>query len=261
MGALMLAMVLSVADAGSVEKRPLYYVTKAITDAELTGRTLQELTLMRNWIYARAGNEFRKAWLNHYFRALPWYPGWSAPDAELDPVFEYDASKLTELDHANALKIATYESKLTLAELTAMRDVARARKDQIELLLLTVRLGGWAGDGPAPKDLTPLEDPSKLDGLLKLAMLDDFSPREVKLLRNTVFARRGRTFTTEDMKGHFSTVAWYHPDPAYTDKRLTKIDKKNIQLIKSLEDTLNSRSKEGYNALRQKEDPNWYGAA
>ena len=37
------------------EDRPLYY-TRALTPADLEGRTLRELALMRNTIYARAGH-------------------------------------------------------------------------------------------------------------------------------------------------------------------------------------------------------------
>ena len=54
------------------DDRPLYY-TRPITDDDLIGRSLRELSLMRNTIYARAGNKFRKKWLNDYFSAQPWY--------------------------------------------------------------------------------------------------------------------------------------------------------------------------------------------
>ena len=40
------------------DNRQLYY-ERALTDEDLAGRTLRELSLMRNWIYARAGNPFR----------------------------------------------------------------------------------------------------------------------------------------------------------------------------------------------------------
>jgi len=52
------------------DDRPLYY-TRALTAADLDGRTLRELTLMRNTIYARAGHPFRKKWLHDYFAAQP----------------------------------------------------------------------------------------------------------------------------------------------------------------------------------------------
>ena len=56
----------------AVAARPLYYESD-ITDADLAGRTLREFALLRNTIYARAGNSFRKPWLDAHFRAQPWY--------------------------------------------------------------------------------------------------------------------------------------------------------------------------------------------
>jgi hypothetical protein len=240
MSALVMVLVLAATDAGRPVERPLYYGEQKIGAAELEGRTLRELTLMRNWIYARAGNGFRRHWLDAFFKKQDWY----------SPMPVMDEGALTDMDRENADAIASHEAKLTVAQLTKLRDEARARHDDLELRLLSVRLGGWAGEGEAPKDLSPLEDPTKLDALLKLKALDDFSPRDLKLLRNTVFARRGRPFTTDDMKGHLATVAWYQADPKYTDARLTAVDKKNVQLIKSLE-----------TSLKVKERANWYGAA
>ena len=64
--------------------RPLYY-TRAIVPKDLSNRSLWELTLLRNTIYARAGNTFRKKWLADYFAAQPWY----------HPLPAIDESKLT----------------------------------------------------------------------------------------------------------------------------------------------------------------------
>ena len=68
-----------------------YYFTRAIKPADLKGKTLRELTLMRNTIYARAGNTFRKKWLRAHFEGQPWYK-----PTGLDP------DKLTDRDRANA---------------------------------------------------------------------------------------------------------------------------------------------------------------
>ena len=75
--------------------RPLYY-DRALTAADLQGRTLRELTLMRNTIYARAGHSFRKKWLHDYFAAQPWYK----------PLAKDDDSKITKVDRANVALIA-----------------------------------------------------------------------------------------------------------------------------------------------------------
>ncbi|HUS30069.1 MAG TPA: YARHG domain-containing protein, partial [Kofleriaceae bacterium] len=48
--------------------RGLYY-DRPLAPADLDGRSLRDLTLMRNVVYARAGHPFRKAWLREYFTA------------------------------------------------------------------------------------------------------------------------------------------------------------------------------------------------
>lgn len=222
-------------------ERPLAF-DRTVTKADVEGRSLRELTLMRNWVFAKRGNTFRRPWLDAFFRAKAWYQ----PREQLstDGLSDEEVAR----DDANAALIGEYEAALTKAQLTAMRDAVNARvkaadgkasaDDAIELRLLSVRLGGWAGEGPAPKDLSPLEDPTKLGRLLKLSDLDGLSGRDLKLLRNTVFARHGRPFTTDLVKGHFKTVTWYQPDESYADARLTAVDKKNVKLILSLETKL-----------------------
>ena len=235
-------------DAGAVKsaaaERALY-VAKPLTSAELSSRSLRELTLMRNWIYARRGNEFRRAWLRDFFVKQKWY----APNQMmfLSGAWRGESEDQPEdwaRDDKNAELIAEYESNLTTEQLVAMRDAVRARMktvkesnadDLIDLKLISVRLGGWAGEGEPPAGLNPLENPKRLDGLLKLTDLDDLSPRDLKLLRNTIFARKGRPFETPLVKGHFKTVQWYVADAKYSDKLLTDVDKKNVKLIQSLE--------------------------
>src|SRR5215831_18984911 len=97
--------------ADSADDRPLYY-TRPITDDDLIGRSLRELSLMRNTIYARAGNKFRKKWLNDYFSAQPWY----------HPQEPMDETKITSLDRKNAETIATYDAGLTHDQLFAMQN-------------------------------------------------------------------------------------------------------------------------------------------
>ncbi len=212
---------------------------KPLAASDYEGRSLRELTIMRNVPFARAGNPFRRIWLDTYFRKQEWYSS-----------VELDESLVTPAGRANASAVATYEASLTREQLLARRDAVRARikakptpEDELELRLLSVRFGGWAGEGSAPADLSPLENPARLDKLLMLTDLDGMSPRDLKLLRNAVFARRGRPFKTPLVQGHFKTVLWYTPDPAYTDSRLTEIDKKNVQLILSLEKQLNRNLK------------------
>ncbi|MFO0598931.1 MAG: YARHG domain-containing protein [Myxococcaceae bacterium] len=237
-----------------LKERPLY-LERAITPEDLKGRSLRELTLMRNWIYALRGNEFRRRWLADFFAAQPWYQ----PNQRDFLSGEWQVNRdfgegVVKRDDANAERIATFESELTREDLLARRDEVRARVkgvavipplDLIELKLLSIRLGGWAGEG-TPPPLSPLEDPARLDKVLTLESLDDLSPRDLKILRNTIFARRGRAFETPLVKGHFKTVEWYQVDPKYTDARLTDVDKKNVKLIQSLERQLKRENETNY---------------
>lgn len=250
-----LVVVMLLASSAFAEDRPLYF-TRPLKAEDVAGRSLRELTLMRNWIYARRGNEFRRAWLREFFTQQKWYqPNQAAFLSEGWKNLSDDQPADWTRDDRNAEVIAAYESSLTIEQLTAMRDAARARvkdakapaaDEMLELKLLSVRLGGWAGEGDAPAGLNPLENPKRLDGLLKLRDLDDLSPRDLKLLRNTIFARKGRPFETPLVKGHFKTVAWYVANPKYSDKLLTDVDKKNVKLIQSLEKELKREAESNF---------------
>lgn len=213
--------------------RPLYYEAP-LPAAELEGRTLRELTLMRNYIYARAGQSFRKPWLDRYFRQFDWYAPKDQPDLKT----------LTPTDFANAEAIVNYETAIPRATLQQRQRDLIARKqaggataeDDIELELIAVTLGGWTGDAELkPEDLSPLADPGKLEALLAANQLATLSLRDLRMLRNTIYARRGRPFRSALLQGYFGEMDWYQPDDAYSDAKLTAIDRKNIRLIQSVE--------------------------
>lgn len=213
--------------------RPLYY-DAPITAADLEGRTLRELTLLRNTIYARAGQSFRKPWLDRHFRQFDWYAPRDQPDLKT----------LTPTDYANAQAIVNHEESLPRATLEAMQKDLLAKKaagkataeDDIEIELLAVHLGGWTGEPELkPVDLSPLADPDQLDGLLAANQLATLSLRDLRMLRNTIYARRGRPFRSSLLQYYFADMDWYTPDETYSDAKLTAIDRKNIRLIQSVE--------------------------
>jgi hypothetical protein len=218
--------------------RPLYY-DRALTPADLQGRTLRELTLMRNTVYARAGHSFRKKWLHDYFAAQPWYK----------PLAKDDDSMITRLDRANVALIAQAEEGQKRPALKQHRDDLLARQragkatpeDAIELGLLNTRLGEWTAAEDAarpPASVSPLEDPSQLDHVIRVDQLSDLSRRDLRILRNTIYARHGRQFKSPLLQAYFDTMSWYKANPAFTEKQLTRIDTTNIRLIKSVEDSL-----------------------
>jgi len=218
------------------DPRPLYY-TRPITHDDLDFRSLRELTLMRNTIFARAGNPFRKKWLADYFAAQPWY----------HPLAATDESKLTALDKQNAEIIAKYDLSLSRGQLqnmlrqvmSSIRAEGPTTEDKIELRLLSARLGKWVGPNDTPEgERSPLEDPAILDRQLTVEQLKDLSRRDLRLLRNTIYARRGRQFRSDLLRAYFESTDWYKGDSAYSDARLTAVDNRNIKLIRSVEDQL-----------------------
>lgn len=223
------------AAAPKTPARPLYY-ERPIEDADLEARTLRELSLLRNTIYARVGNSFRRPWLHAHFTGQSWY----APQEKMDE------SKITKLDRDNAKKIADHDASLTKEDLERMRDAVLARKkaaralseDAVELSLLSQRLGTYLGQAREDAPPTPLEDHSQLDRLLKVEELSTLSRRDLRILRNTVFARRGRAFESKVVRSYFEGAAWYEPSADYHDGMLTGVDHKNVNIIRSVEDSL-----------------------
>jgi hypothetical protein len=57
----------------SVPEPPPVYFDRQLQDAELADKTLAELALMRNTIYAHAGRRFKAPELRRIFAAQPWY--------------------------------------------------------------------------------------------------------------------------------------------------------------------------------------------
>ncbi len=238
--------------APATVERPLYQ-PGPLTDADLADRSLRELALMRNTIFARVGHPFVKPWLDSYFRQQPWY----------EPAAKADLSRLTQADRDNVQRIADAEAAISRTELLARRAKLQAQPtlsddDQVELGLLSAALGEWSGDDSVPMEQrNPLQDPTVLSGQLTTAQLEGLSRRDLRLLRNTVFARYGRAFESDVLQVYFADKAWYKPDPAYDDGLLTEVDKRNIQLIQSMEDRLGGPLSEWEHAAEE----GWFAGA
>lgn len=53
----------------------------------------------------------------------------------------------------------------------------------------------------------------------------------IKALRNEMYARHGRIFTTPEMKQIFESLPWYKPRPDFKEAELNEIEKKNVEFI------------------------------
>jgi hypothetical protein len=257
----------------------------------LENKTLRELSIMRNTIFARYGwDGYRKKWLHDYFHAQPWF--------KPNPKFTYKL--LNDVDRKNAHFIGAREQSLTGRDLITLRNDLLARygkifpmpdwhlkngktvhsctkpkdateewgvddmddediqypqchylevkwykpnpkfdesmisaDDKIELGLLARAMGEFALDNDARG-----KSESSLDRQLTLAEMRQLSLRDLRLLRNTIYAKRGRTFKSEILRDHFKGMDWYKPRDDYSDKLLTRVDQRNIASIRTVENEL-----------------------
>jgi YARHG domain len=67
-----------------------YFMTRKLTESDISGKSADELDIMRNEIYARHGRKFMRADLQRYFSRQSWYsPRYEAgnfPDGILNPI-------------------------------------------------------------------------------------------------------------------------------------------------------------------------------
>ena len=76
---------------------------------------------------------------------------------------------------------------------------------------------------------------SKLDSKLTEEDLKELDKAQLRLMRNAVYARHGRTFKSVDLQSLWECYTWYEKNPSYNDDLLTDIDKYNIELIQKYE--------------------------
>ncbi|MBA3241511.1 MAG: protein kinase [Acidobacteria bacterium] len=93
-------------------------------------------------------------------------------------------------------------------------------------------------DTGGPPASTPMERAEQkiLNGsTLTRNDLAALSPTELRILRNVVYARYGRTFQTSELQNYFAGRPWYKPRPDFNERMLTVSDRANADLIKAVE--------------------------
>lgn len=72
-------------------------------------------------------------------------------------------------------------------------------------------------------------------------MLEGMFIEDLRVLRNELFARRGRVFKDPELQKYFSSQAWYKPDPEFKDDMLGTLEIKNLAVIKQAEELAMSK--------------------
>lgn len=71
--------------------------------------------------------------------------------------------------------------------------------------------------------------------LLNISEINNLSSKEMRIMRNEIFARHHYVFKSEELKNYFSKQSWYSAKRNNVDKYLSHIEEENIKLIKLVE--------------------------
>ena len=70
---------------------------------------------------------------------------------------------------------------------------------------------------------------------ITLEMVEGLFVEDLKVLRNEIYARRGRVFKDAKLQSYFIAQAWYQPNPDFKDDQLSEIEAKNLAIIREAE--------------------------
>ncbi len=189
--------------------------SKHLTDADLEDKTQYALWLMRNEMFARYGYPFRNQRLANHFKRKAWYK----PVHNRNSQFIY-ASLFSGVEQHNAEFIYRYEQDMK---------AGRERRPQPVLPSpIQTQQNSVSGDYPQASIRT-----------LTAADMRGKTSRELRLIRNEIYARHGYCFGVKDLQTHFTKQAWYRcktRDSAkvYT-QRFSQIERDNVNFIKGFE--------------------------
>jgi YARHG domain len=179
-----------------------------LSRAELETLSADQLHIARNEIFARRGRFFKDDALRAYFLQFPWYRphAWEVP---LSPVEYANVALIQSVEEANL-------GSASEARVAASRGIAGPLPAQ------TQAENGDPFADPGRRHLTP----EQLQGL---------SADQLAIVRNQIFARRGRYFKDDWLRTYFSQFPWYRP---YAwEVPLSPLEQANVKLVQSLEET------------------------
>lgn len=76
--------------------------------------------------------------------------------------------------------------------------------------------------------------------IIKESQLISLTPWQLKVARNEIYARHGRSFVHQDLSCYFEKQSWYKLDPKFVDTNLTSVETKNVSVILNYEIKINS---------------------
>jgi hypothetical protein len=250
---------------------------KLIPEDKLGGYSAAELRVLIAEIEANHGKTFAdEEWLQKYFNERYWYqpnPNYSPTvlneieRKNLETLYnEKSKGRNTEIsigDMENFQTVALTKDKLkglTMMELRMLRNEIWARRG------LAFKTPGIKQSFEWRDWYKPLKDQSKVklneieqqnvnlflaeEKALREKLSSDVLPYEyfenlftedLRILRNEIYARRGRIFKDAELQKYFESQSWYQPNPDFKDEMLGEIEQKNLATIREAEEVAISK--------------------
>ncbi|HEX8492624.1 MAG TPA: YARHG domain-containing protein [Pyrinomonadaceae bacterium] len=249
-----------------------FHQEKPFTVEQLDEHTAGEWRILRAEVEAIHGKRFdEEPWLQQYFEERYWY----APDSQYDPkrLSRVDRQNLETIAAAQKKQrklalspgdMGLFEKQaiteqmlhgLSLHELRLLRNEVYARHGRtFNALWLQQHFSfqPWYApveEGQKPTELSTVEKQNvdtivayekKLHDELNAKpvsreVLEGLFSEDARKLRSEIYARHGKVFKDKSLQSYFASLDWYKPDPKYSDKSLSAIEKKNAAVILAYE--------------------------
>ncbi len=254
-----------------------YWKDKEIPDDKLYSFSAADWQVMIAEVEAVHGKTFpEREWMQKYFDERYWYrrnPNYST--AVLSPIERKNLEKMT------AEREKTHKTAVSVGDMDKFQNVPLTRellKDVSMNDLRMMRFEFWARRGrrfSTPGFAQTFEwrhwyRPLKNQQLVKLnkielqnvklieeleaewrefiatqditeEMLWGLFVEDLRVLRNEIYARRGRIFKDKELQKYFESQSWYKANPDFIDEMLTEKEYKNLAVIRAAEENAISK--------------------
>jgi hypothetical protein len=251
--------------------------TKLITDEKLRVYSPAELSILIAEIEAIHGKTFpEEAWLQKYFDERYWYK--RNPNYAPAVLSEIERKNLETFF---AQKSDSRNTAIAIGDMENFQDVLLTEDKLKGLSLMELRMirnEFWARRGkkfdtPGIRQYFDWRDwykPAKNQKTVKLNKIEEQNVKmieayeaklreklstevltedtlgglfteDLRILRNEIYARRGRVFKDKELQKYFEGTGWYKPNPDFKDEMLGEIEYKNLAAIRSAEETAISK--------------------
>lgn len=249
-----------------------WWQARPMTAGALGSHSSAEWSVLRAEVEAIHGRRFDgEPWLQHYFEERYWYR--SNPDYDARSLGDIERQNLALIDSLSRARgagavspceLGYYEERplskaqLLGASFTTLRILRNEVYARHGMTFRDLELSDWfVGRGwYTPRDsgvvaLSPMEQRNvatiaayerALHDSLHTAPLDTtrlmgMFAEDARRLRLEIYARHGRVFRRKWEQDYVASLPGYHPDPGYSDSRLSDVERANIAAIVAYEKT------------------------